>query len=242
MAAAEEAWQKADIEYWAAAMAKGKATGSKGQGGKQKGKGKGLASYGERYNCGEWGHPARECPSPGKLHGGIPTAAAFKGCKGKGKFGKGKGKGGKGKGKQGFYATKRSLNYASENDYQAAWGSEDGGTELNPEAGDGGVYDYNGGHNYHYGFFDATNNSYSNNYGMLLMRTMKNPCKLSGSKYFTSQLLLHEDSDDDITGEPDEMKNGINSNINAQCTDSKQQFDSYQTKNKARGTQTKHKN
>lgn len=40
--------------------------------------------YGECCNCGAQGHPARECPFPGKLHGGVDaagkgTAAALKG-------------------------------------------------------------------------------------------------------------------------------------------------------------------
>ena len=73
---------------------------------------------------------------------GVSAAAAFKGGTGNGTFGTCKGKGGKGKGKQGYYNNKRSLNYASESDYQAAWNTE---SEWNPEEGDGNgdYYDYN---------------------------------------------------------------------------------------------------
>ena len=123
--AAGRNWNKAEQEYWAAAL------GQKGKGGKG-GKGRGSTSkgngYGECWNRGQQGHPARECPVPGKLHGGVGskddskgtgTAAAFKG-KGKRK-GNGSWKGGpnwKGKGKG---PGKQSLTVATDVEYAAAW-------------------------------------------------------------------------------------------------------------------------
>ena len=85
----EEDGQKLEQEYLAALSQKGK-TSKGGKGKTSKGKGNG---YGECWNCGQQGHPPRECPVPGKLHGGVgvqPGAtAAFKGK------GRNKGKGGK---------------------------------------------------------------------------------------------------------------------------------------------------
>ena len=186
LAAATEAWDKAEKEYWAAAIAKGKGT-PKGKGGRgtPKGKGKGLVGYGECYNCGEWGHPACECPNPGKLHGGVPTAAAFKGDKGKGKFGKGKGKGNKGKGKNKYYNIKRSLNYASENDCNAALGNEPDNSDW-PYYGDDSAHGSGGGYNYS---LQDINYNYSGNYSMLLMRSKLGECNLSD--YRTPHMVLH---------------------------------------------------
>ena len=130
----EEDWQKLEQEYLAALSQKGKtAKGGKGKTNKRKGKG-----YGECRNCGRQGHPSRECPVPGKLHGGVGVqpgiTAAFKGKgKNKGKGGKGawRGKGWKGKGKGNG---KQSFNMATDSEYNAAWyggGEEDNGEHEN---------------------------------------------------------------------------------------------------------------
>ena len=79
---AEEEWNKLEQDYWTVVLNKGKGgTGGKGEEGKGKGRG-----YGECWNCGAQGHPARECPFPGKLHSGVDaankgSAVAFKGKK-----------------------------------------------------------------------------------------------------------------------------------------------------------------
>ena len=59
------------------------------------GKDKGGKGYGKCWECGEWGHPRRECPEFFKRMGKGGDVAALKG-NGKNK-GKGKGKQGKGK-------------------------------------------------------------------------------------------------------------------------------------------------
>ena len=65
---AEKNWAKVEQEYWTAAL------GQKGKTGKE-GKCKGNTSkdngYGELRNCGQQGHPARDCPVAGKLHVGV---------------------------------------------------------------------------------------------------------------------------------------------------------------------------
>ena len=100
-------------------------TGKKGIGGKGSG---GKKGYGECWNRGQHGHPARECIVLGRLHGGVcqsdtdknGLAAAMQrkgGWKGKGKGGNGKyGWEFKGKGNG-----KQTLNVATEDEYKAAW-------------------------------------------------------------------------------------------------------------------------
>ena len=106
--------------------------GKKGDKGQRKG-------YGQCWECGEYGHPRRECKlfleRMGK--GQQQDVAALKGMgkygKG-GKLGKGKGKGYKGKnyygtkGSKGYRfpgkAIEKGLNYWGEDDYAAAWGNE----------------------------------------------------------------------------------------------------------------------
>ena len=127
----EEEWSREETEKWIAAL-KGKG-GKGGKGTKGNANGKGKGGYGECWNCGKMGHPSRECIVAGKIHGGVgsangpqnPMVAAFKGkgkhrgggsWKGNGKgYGKTSGKGfGKGNGK-------KSLNMATDADYNAAW-------------------------------------------------------------------------------------------------------------------------
>ena len=95
------------------------------------------------------GHPSRECFVPGKLHGGVPANGSNMAFKGKGKqnwkgAGKGYSKGNGYKGKGGKQGDKRSLNLASETEYNAAWG--------NGEVGDNWEHpdysNYNDGYNY----------------------------------------------------------------------------------------------
>ena len=185
---------------------------------------------------GEWGHPARECPNPGKLHGGVPTAAAFKGHKGKGTYNKGKGKGGKGKGKQNYnynYNTKKSLNYAPEQEYQLAWGDQDNDNEWLQEED----YSYNENGNYNYGFYDMNyNNSHTSgvNYNMLMTSSKPGECKVSGSKYFQRAILLDEDIECESDDEEDQT-----SQFDARCTELQAQCNAkHKTKNKPRGGAT----
>ena len=136
----------------------------KGDNGQRKG-------YGQCWECGEMGHPRRECPLLFKWMGKGPqqdnTMAALKG-NGKygkgGKWGKGKYKGGNGKGFNGGKNTKgyralgkaigKGLNYWGEDDYAAAWGGESD-------------YYYNqySGEDWEYGYGDA---NYVGNQMMLL--------------------------------------------------------------------------
>ena len=63
------------------------------KGGKDKGKGKG---YGQCWECGEMGHPRRECPKfLARMNAKGGDVSALKGGGKKGKGAKGKGKGGK---------------------------------------------------------------------------------------------------------------------------------------------------
>ena len=118
-----------------------------------------------------------------------PTAASFKGSKGKVTFGKGKGKGNKGKGKNNYYQ-KTSFNYASENDYGAAWGNER--SDQWPNDNDDYSYGPDGNCNYS---LHGSNYNYSGNYGMLLMKPRFGKCKLSVLKCFPRGVLLDDDSD-----------------------------------------------
>ena len=75
-------------------------------GNKTKGAEGGKTGYGERWRCGEWGHPRRECPKllAGKGWGSVGALEGGKyGNKGKGKYGKGWAGNGKGKGNGGGY-------------------------------------------------------------------------------------------------------------------------------------------
>ena len=68
--------------------------------GSETGDGNQRNGYGQYWECGEMGHPRRECPVFLKRRGKRPqdsTAAALKGAGKFGRNGKGKGKGGKGK-------------------------------------------------------------------------------------------------------------------------------------------------
>ena len=102
----------------------------------------GRKGYGQCWECGEYGHPRRECHAflkrMGKGSGQDGAVAALKGAHGKyGKGGKkGKGKGWKGKGNfngQGYKgyrspgkAIGKGFNHWGEDDYTAAWVSEMG--------------------------------------------------------------------------------------------------------------------
>ena len=201
----EEDWQKLEQEYLAALGQKGKG-GKGGKGKRDNGKGKG---YGECWNCGQQGHPSRECPVPGKLHGGVGnqpgTTVAFKGKgKGKGKRGKGdwRGKGWKGRGKSNG---KHSLNLATESDYNAAWygaGEEDNGEYDN-------YYNYD--HSYNYAF---TNNQQSSmHYSMMLTRS-KRPI-ITGPTYFTTE--MYDDEEDETEEEEENDDKGSKEEPNSTC-------------------------
>ena len=127
LARAEENWKRAEEEYCAAALGKsgggkgGKGKGNKGGKGNQNG---GSQDYGECWNRGQHGHPARDCIVPGKLHGGVivapaHTAAAFKSKGGKNNWkGKGNGKNNwKGKGTGNW---KGNLNVVTGQEYNEA--------------------------------------------------------------------------------------------------------------------------
>ena len=79
-----------DGDLYVAPKGGGKETGSKG----------GKKGYGERWRCGEWGHPRRECPkfNGGKGGGSVGALKGGKyGTEGKGKHAKGYNGNGKGK-------------------------------------------------------------------------------------------------------------------------------------------------
>ena len=229
---AESNWAKAEQEYWAAALAqKGKGgKGAKGKGSKLKGKG-----YGECWNCGQQGHPARECPVAGKLHGGVGskdeakganTAAAFKG-KGESNW---KGKGWKGKGKGG---SKRSLNPASESEYIAARGN--GGQEEGEYQG---YYDYNSG--YEYSIMNQWTQVPSNQHYSMMV-TKSKPTITSGPKYFPAAMLEDEDEDSDDEDTGPLAGNQPNSNCN--CTgDDKHNQAAHNIKKKAGEVNKQNKN
>ena len=105
-----------------------------------KGNGKGGKGYGQCWECGEWGHPRRECPKfVARMEGKGSDLAALKGLGKKGKGGKGKGfKGGKGKWNgRGNYSYKYNNQFQRspgkaigkglnnfDADYWNAWGSD----------------------------------------------------------------------------------------------------------------------
>ena len=161
----EDDLQKLEQEYLAAFNQKGK-TAKGGKGKANKGKGKG---YGECWNCGQQGHPLREWPVPGKLHGGVGTqpgtTAAFKGkgkYKGKGNKGNWKGNGWNG---QGTGSGTQSFNMATAWDYNAAWYGS--GEENNGEYNDN--YNYEHGHNY--AFINNYNHQQpTTHYSMLMVK------------------------------------------------------------------------
>lgn len=201
LAAAEEDWRRADKESWAAAM-NGKSIGGKGNGGKPNGEGIGLAGYGECYNCGGCGTLQENALTQASCIGEFPLQPRFNVQREN--LEKGRETVERVRANRGYYTTNISLNYASESDYQAAW---DTGSEWNPEEGSENNDYYDNSYNYNCGIWGPpgnSNNDHANNYSMLLTRTNRTPCKLSGSKCFTGQLLLHEDSDDDEIGDPDE--------------------------------------
>ena len=210
---AENNWTKAEQEYWAAALGqKGKGgKGGEGKGSKSRGKG-----YGECWNCGQQGHPARECPIAGKMHGGVGakddnrgsnTAAAFKGKGGykgnnnwNGKVWKGKGEGG----------GKKSLNLASDTEYNVAWGG--GGQED-------GDYQHYYEQNNEYNYVVAgkwSNGPATQQYSMMLTRSK--PVITTWPKYFPIVMLGEddEDSDDDEAGMQDEDSTNSNCNCTAE--------------------------
>ena len=80
------------------------------------GKGQGKTGYGQCWECGEMGHPRRECPKFfARMNGNNGDVVALKGGGKNGTGGKGKGKGGKGKwnGTGNPYYKYNSYNYQS---------------------------------------------------------------------------------------------------------------------------------
>ena len=223
---------KVEQDYWAAALGqKGKTgKGGKSKGGKSKGKG-----YGECWNCGQQGHPARECPVAVKLHGGVGNkgdskgigmASAFKGKgKSRGKNGWKGNKGWKGKGKgQG----KQSINVATDLEYAAAWNVED--DKYWPDYSEE-YQDYSNGHNY------ACNNSHEDwqvpkHYSMMLTKIATKVT--SGPRYFPAE--LNEDDDEDDEEDEEEQNSDCN------CTESRRHATSGNQIKKKRWVNNKIKN
>lgn len=207
---ADAEWTKEEEEQWAVAL-KGK--GGKGGKGK-KGKGQG---YGECWNCGEHGHPARECLAPCKLHGGVQGGGSSLASKGKGKQkGKryGKGKGFKGKGGKG--AGKRRLNLATDSEYNAAWNQGNG--EDGWEYVDYGYYDNGYNHSLPQGQQWPDSRKH---YSMSLTKSCK-PIA-TGPKYFLVEMRGDDDDDEDDEN-VDEEETDDSCNSNCKCTDKKSKF------------------